>query len=278
MSPARLAYLALVIWGTVHPMYWFVTYMQETGTGLAGLIAAWSVNASTRGLTWDLTIAAIALTVWIMAETISRRAWVLSVAARLMQMTRTLRQTVLIVAALNLAYFGVEFAAAIRIGSVSLFADSVDFLEDTCVNLLIFFAIGWTIVQRARVGMVLAGLMAIPALAFLWTLAKKFLASVPPEASVLTLIGLGALAVNLTAAFLLARHRAEQGSLTRAAFLSARNDAFANVAIIGAGLLTAAHPSIWPDIIVGLAIAGMNLDAAHEVWEAARKESKDPEA
>ena len=61
MSPARLAYLALVIWGTVHPMYWFVTYMQETGTGLAGLIAAWSVNASTRGLTWDLTIAAIAL-------------------------------------------------------------------------------------------------------------------------------------------------------------------------------------------------------------------------
>lgn len=195
-----------------------------------------------------------------------------------MQMTRTLRQTVLIVAALNLAYFGVEFAAAIRIGSVSLFADSVDFLEDTCVNLLIFFAIGWTIVQRARVGMVLAGLMAIPALAFLWTLAQKFLAPVPPEASVLTLIGLGALAVNLTAAFLLARHRAEQGSLTRAAFLSARNDAFANVAIIGAGLLTAAHPSIWPDIIVGLAIAGMNLDAAHEVWEAARKESKDPEA
>ena len=195
-----------------------------------------------------------------------------------MQMTRTLRQTVLIVAALNLAYFGVEFAAAIRIGSVSLFADSVDFLEDTCVNLLIFFAIGWTIVQRARVGMVLAGLMAIPALAFLWTLAQKFLAPVPPEASVLTLIGLGALAVNLTAAFLLARHRAEQGSLTRAAFLSARNDAVANVAIIGAGLLTAAHPSIWPDIIVGLAIAGMNLDAAHEVWEAARKESKDPEA
>ena len=76
MSPARLAYLALALWGTVHPMYWFVTYMQETGTGLAGLIAAWSVNASTRGLTWDLTIAAIALTVWIMAETISRRAWV----------------------------------------------------------------------------------------------------------------------------------------------------------------------------------------------------------
>ncbi len=192
-----------------------------------------------------------------------------------MQMTRTLRHTVLIVAALNLAYFGVEFAAAIKIGSVSLFADSIDFLEDTCVNILIFVALGWTAERRARVGMVLAAMMAIPALAFLWTLVQKFLAPVPPEATVLTLIGAGALAVNVTAAFLLARHRAEQGSMTRAAFLSARNDALANLAIIGAGFLTAAHPSIWPDVIVGLAIAAMNLDAAHEVWEAAREESRD---
>jgi hypothetical protein len=76
MTPLRLAYLALAVWGAVHPMYWFVTHMRETGTGLGGLIDAWYVNASTTGLTWDLTIAAIALTVWVLAETISRRAWV----------------------------------------------------------------------------------------------------------------------------------------------------------------------------------------------------------
>jgi hypothetical protein len=72
----RLVYLALAIWGAIHPMYWFVTYMRETGTGLSGLIDAWYVNASTTGLTWDLTIAAIALTVWIIAETARSRAWV----------------------------------------------------------------------------------------------------------------------------------------------------------------------------------------------------------
>lgn len=193
-------------------------------------------------------------------------------------MTATLRQTVLIVALLNLAYFGVEFAAAIRIGSVSLFADSVDFLEDTAINLLIFVALGWTLARRARVGMVLAALMVVPGLAFLWSLVQKYLAPVPPDAVVLTLVGLGALAVNLTAAFLLARHRKAQGSLTRAAFLSARNDALANVAIIGAGLLTAAHPSVWPDVIVGLGIAALNLDAAHEVWAAARAESLEAKA
>lgn len=72
----RWVYLALAIWGAIHPMYYFVSYMNETGTGLGGLIDAWYVNASTTGLTWDLTIAAIALTVWVVAETIARKAWV----------------------------------------------------------------------------------------------------------------------------------------------------------------------------------------------------------
>jgi Co/Zn/Cd efflux system component len=63
------------------------------------------------------------------------------------------------------------------------------------------------------------------------------------------------------------------GSLSRAPFLSARNDALANVAIIGAGLVTAfAWHSPWPDLVVGLAIALVNLDAAREVWKAARDE------
>ena len=59
-------------------------------------------------------------------------------------MNVALRRTVLIVALLNFTYFGTEFAVALRIGSVSLFADSVDFLEDAFVNLLIFFALAWT--------------------------------------------------------------------------------------------------------------------------------------
>ena len=73
-------WLALAIWGAIHPMYWFVTYMRETGTGLSGLIDAWYVNASTTGLTWDLTIAAITLTVWIVAETWVRKNWLALIA------------------------------------------------------------------------------------------------------------------------------------------------------------------------------------------------------
>ncbi|MGB0662097.1 MAG: DUF2834 domain-containing protein [Mangrovicoccus sp.] len=80
MTPLRFAYLALALWGTIHPMYWFVTYMQDTGAGLGGMIEAWYVNGSTTGLTWDLTIAALTLTLWILAEVWIRRNWLALIA------------------------------------------------------------------------------------------------------------------------------------------------------------------------------------------------------
>lgn len=182
-----------------------------------------------------------------------------------------LRRVLILVALLNLGYFGVEFSVALVIGSVSLFADSIDFLEDASVNLLILIALGWSAANRARLGMALAALLLAPGMATLWTAWEKFGDAAAPDPLALSLTGLGALAVNLGCAFLLARHKDAKGSLTKAAFLSARNDALANVAIIAVGLITAyLWRSAWPDLILGLAIAWMNADAALEVFQAAR--------
>jgi Co/Zn/Cd efflux system component len=191
-----------------------------------------------------------------------------------MGMRATLRKVVLLVASLNLAYFGIEFAVALAIGSVSLFADSVDFLEDTSVNFLIAVALGWSATWRARLGMALAGILLVPGIATLLMAWQKFMSPLPPAPLPLSVTGLGALTVNLSCAFMLVRFRAHSGSLTRAAFLSARNDAVANVAIIAAGLVTAYTRSGWPDLLVGLGIGIMNADAAREVWSAAREEHK----
>jgi Co/Zn/Cd efflux system component len=186
----------------------------------------------------------------------------------------SLRRTVRLVAFLNLAYFGVEFAVARLIGSVSLFADSIDFLEDTTVNFLILATLGWSAHRRALVGIALAGILLVPGVSTLWTAYQKFVHPVPPDAILLSITGLGALVVNSFCAYRLARFRAHSGSLTRAAFLSARNDAFANVAIIVAGLITATILSPWPDLVVGLGIFLINLDAAREIFSAARDEHR----
>jgi len=184
-----------------------------------------------------------------------------------------LRRTVITVALLNCAYFGIEFAVGLAIGSVSLFADSIDFLEDASVNLLIALGLGWSAQRRARLGMLLALILLVPAVAGLWTAVQKLASLAPPAPVPLTLTGLGALAVNLACALMLAKFRDHGGSLTKAAFLSARNDTIANVAIILAGAVTAfLWRSAWPDLIVGSGIAIMNANAAREVWEAANDE------
>lgn len=189
-----------------------------------------------------------------------------------------IRRAVAVVAVLNLGYFGVEFAVAWRIGSVALFSDSIDFLEDTAVNFLILAALGWSAHRRALVGMLLAAILLVPGVATLWMAWQKLGNPVPPDAGLLSAVGAGALIVNVGCALILTAFRNSTGSLTRAAYLSARNDAFANIAIVGAGFVTAATASAWPDLMVGLGIFAINLDAAREVFAAARKERLDARA
>ncbi len=187
-------------------------------------------------------------------------------------MPTTLKHAVCFVAVANLAYFGVEFAVALSIGSVSLFADSIDFLEDAAVNLLILVALRWSARARARLGFGLAGILLIPAVATAWTAWEKIMVPVAPSPLPMTLTGLGALAINLSCAMALAKFRDHAGSLSRAAFLSARNDALANIAIIAAAGVAMLYPSGWPDLIVGIGIAVLNADAARAVFAAARAE------
>lgn len=184
-----------------------------------------------------------------------------------------LRRAVMQVAVLNFGYFFVEFAVARQIGSVSLFADSIDFLEDTSVNFLVLVALGWSARRRASVGVVLALLLLVPAVAAGWMAWQKFQSPLPPQELALSATGLGALAVNLYCAWLLVRVRHVARSLSQAAFLSARNDAYANLAIIAAGGVTFFWASAWPDLIVGIGILLMNLDAAREVYVAARRDA-----
>ncbi len=185
-----------------------------------------------------------------------------------------LQPTLRLVIALNLTFFVIEFVVAEAIGAVSLLADSVDFVEDAALSVLALTALRFSPLVRARIGFALAAVLLLPAIAFLVTLIHKLTGTEPraPGAAPFALMGFVALLVNTTCALLLARVRNAAGSLTRAAFLSARNDTFANIAIMAAAGVTALRPSIWPDIVVGLGIAALNLDAAGDIWRAARRE------
>ena len=67
----RLVYLALTVWGAFEPVSRFLRYLAAHGWSLAALGDFWDVNRLVR----DLTIAAIALIVWALAEALRRRDW-----------------------------------------------------------------------------------------------------------------------------------------------------------------------------------------------------------
>jgi len=76
MSPLRMIYLGLAVWGAVQPLYYLVFWTQANGFDFWGLVAAWQVNAASTALFWNLLIAGIALSVFVIAEVAVRRNWI----------------------------------------------------------------------------------------------------------------------------------------------------------------------------------------------------------
>ena len=75
MSPIRIFWLVLTIIGTVLPMAYFLPWLAQNDWSLALMVEAWNVSDATTGLVYDLTVAAVALTVWIISEVRVRRDW-----------------------------------------------------------------------------------------------------------------------------------------------------------------------------------------------------------
>lgn len=75
MSPLRVAYLVLALAGAVLPGLHLVEHFSTQGWSLPGLIDAWQVNPAGKAAAWDLLIAGVTLTLWIVVETWVRRNW-----------------------------------------------------------------------------------------------------------------------------------------------------------------------------------------------------------
>lgn len=71
----RHVFLLLAIVGAVVPMYYFLSWLSAHSYDLGAMVEAWNVNDAATGLVWDLTISAVALTAFVLWETVSNRRW-----------------------------------------------------------------------------------------------------------------------------------------------------------------------------------------------------------
>lgn len=190
-------------------------------------------------------------------------------------MSEPLKSIVARVAILNLSYFAIEFYFAQRFNSVALFSDSLDFLEDASVNILIFLSFSLAVIWRASLSYIFAFLLLLPGCSFLYNALQQISNPITPNGEGMSIVGLGALCVNIYCAIILNKFKEIKGGLAKAAYFSARNDAIANVLIIIAGIVTLFWLSAIPDLIVGSMIFLMNADSARAILKAANREHKD---
>ncbi len=180
------------------------------------------------------------------------------------------RRALIIVVILNLGFGIVEAVGGFIADSQALKADSLDFLGDGSISLIGLLALGWATTTRARVALAQGLFLGALGLGVLGFAAYRMLTATPPEAELMGGIGIAALAVNVTAALILARFREGGDAQARAIWLFSRNDALANIAVIGAAFLVAWTGKAWPDLLVAAGIALLFLHSAVEIIADAR--------
>ncbi|MGE0668226.1 MAG: cation transporter [Sphingomonadales bacterium] len=174
------------------------------------------------------------------------------------------RNVLWIVFGVNAAMFGVEAVAGAIAGSVSLQADALDFLADAANYLIALFVLGKALTWRAGAALLKGAAMGVFGLYVLGYSIYMASSGDIPEAPVMGIVGTMALLANVGSAVLLYRHR-KGDSNRESVWLCSRNDAIANVAVIGAAGLVYLTRSHWPDLAVGFLMAALSLHSAVKI-------------
>lgn len=181
------------------------------------------------------------------------------------------RRALWIVVVLNVGYGFVEIFGGFWSDSQALKADALDFLGDGLITFLGLMAIGWSLVWRARSALIQGLFLGALGLAVFANTAYRVLVLHTPEAELMGLFGVIALAVNVAAAAILLPHRAGDANV-RAVWLFSRNDAIGNAAVVVAAGLVAWTQSPWPDLVVAIVVAALFLQSAWSIVRDARND------
>jgi Co/Zn/Cd efflux system component len=181
------------------------------------------------------------------------------------------RRALWIALVINALMFVVEIIGGMRSGSVSLLADAVDFAGDAANYGISLAVLSMGLLWRARAALVKGFTMGAYGLFVLGKTLWAAMAGVPPEAITMGVIGVVALAANVSVALMLYAYRDGDANM-RSVWLCSRNDAIVNVAIVLAAFGVFGTGSAWPDLLVAAVVAGLALTASTSVVRQARAE------
>jgi len=181
------------------------------------------------------------------------------------------RRALWTVVILNAGYGVIELGGGVLADSQALRADALDFLGDGVITMMGILALGWSLVWRARSALLQGVFLGVLGIGVLGTAIVNAVAGYEPEAGLMSVYGIVALAVNVASALVLIPHRTGDANV-RAVWLFSRNDAIGNVAVVIAAGFVALTGSGWPDLLVAVVMASLFLHASWVIVRDARKE------
>jgi cation diffusion facilitator family transporter len=174
------------------------------------------------------------------------------------------RNVLTVVLLINAVLFVIEVIAGLLARSTALLADSLDMFGDSVVYGFSLYVLWRSIEWKAIAAMVKGVVMALFGMGVLAEAIYKTLADVVPNAQTMGTIGVLVLIGNALCFFLLYRHRADDLNM-RSTWLCSRNDIVANLSVLAAAGAVAVSNSLWPDFLIGGAMALLFLRTAWTV-------------
>lgn len=178
------------------------------------------------------------------------------------------RRILWLVLAINATMFVLELGAGLIAASIALQADSLDMLGDALLYGFSLVVVGKGAKWQMRAAATKGAIMLLFGLVVLGQAVTKAIHRSLPQPELVTAVSLAALAANIVCAFLLLRHRRDDINM-RSAWLCSRNDVVANLGVLASAAGVALTRTVWPDVLVSLAITGVILHSAVGVLRAA---------
>lgn len=183
------------------------------------------------------------------------------------------RRTLWVVLLLNAAIAGGFFVSGFFADSSALVANGVDNSADVAVYAISLAALSRGDRWKTRAAKASGAMLLLFAIAILVDVARRYLQGSEPIGATMMIMSAIAAAVNYICLRLLQRLEKPDVNL-RAATTFSFNDFVSNGGILIAGALVLWLGSNWPDLLVGLATAGIAIKGGLEILRDARGEEK----
>ena len=172
---------------------------------------------------------------------------------------------------INAVMFFVEMTVGILADSTALIADSMDMLADAVVYGIGIYAVGKSILHKAKAAQISGYFQLLLGVIILIDITRRLFLGSEPISSLMIGMGFIALSANVACLMIIRNHKNDEVHM-RASWIFSANDVIANMGVIIAGVLVVWLDSRIPDLVIGCIVSIVVLRGAWMILKDAKQE------